>query len=134
MNNHHHPVLISSQLKLWGVKFPLFLSLSISASRNVFCCGSHNVSVCGVLEQSPCCLSESSLMNAQYHLPPLVPPLLSCFPGVYILPCTLYSLHCSIHSDFVVLVILYTVSFTVYEHLTRTFIQVWLPLISEPPA
>ena len=51
--------LISSLLELRGAKFPHFLSLSISASRNVVRCEGHNVSVCSVcvLEQSSCYLS-----------------------------------------------------------------------------
>ena len=42
-NCHYHWIL--SLLELWGVTFPLFLSLSISASRNVFCSLDHNLSV-----------------------------------------------------------------------------------------
>lgn len=59
-------------------------------------------------------LQIDTSQNAQYHLPPLAPPLF-CFPAVYILPCTLYSPHCSILTLWFLWFL--TVLFTVYEHL-----------------
>ena len=64
-----HQNLISTLLKLCGVKLPFILSLSISASRNVFCTRDINVSVCSVvLRSSPLAISLSPASGISHSL------------------------------------------------------------------